>query len=218
MRLAIMQPYFIPYAGYFRLFACSDLFIIYDYVQFPRRGWVHRNKLSNRKGEPDWLTLPLKKMPRDTTTIKDLEFAEAADATFYKETQKFEIFSSGKYKHPLKDAVMDISGTPLEYIVKTLKTACVELGIKFNVEYSSRLNLPHEIKGQERILSICRHFGAREYINPPGGVELYNHDEFAKNNIKLRFLGDYRGNKISILERLVKENNESVAREIQENC
>jgi hypothetical protein len=56
--VAIMQPYFFPYAGYFRLLAASDLFVIYDCVQFPRRGWVHRNKLVDASGEARWLTLP----------------------------------------------------------------------------------------------------------------------------------------------------------------
>ena len=47
--VAIMQPYFIPYAGYFRLFTGADLFVVCDDVQFPRRGWLHRNKLIDHK-------------------------------------------------------------------------------------------------------------------------------------------------------------------------
>src|SRR5437016_2188558 len=62
--VAIMQPYFLPYAGYFRLFAASDLFVIYDCVQFPRRGWVHRNRLTDARGLERWLTLPLEKAPQ----------------------------------------------------------------------------------------------------------------------------------------------------------
>ena len=57
--VAIMQPYFAPYAGYFRLLATTDLFVVYDCVQFPRRGWVHRNQLPDAAGKLDWLTLPL---------------------------------------------------------------------------------------------------------------------------------------------------------------
>src|SRR5262244_1544533 len=80
--VAIMQPYFVPYAGYFRLYAASDLFVVYDCVQFPRRGWVHRNRLVDRTGALRWLTLPLAKAPRDIL-IRDLRFtsdAEAAEA------------------------------------------------------------------------------------------------------------------------------------------
>jgi WbqC-like protein family len=50
LTVAIMQPYFLPYAGYSRLFAATDLFVVYDCVQFPRRGWVHRNRLVNTAG------------------------------------------------------------------------------------------------------------------------------------------------------------------------
>ena len=57
--VAIMQPYFYPYAGYFRLFARADLFVVYDCVQFPRRGWVHRNRLTGADGQLQWLTLLL---------------------------------------------------------------------------------------------------------------------------------------------------------------
>src|ERR1700750_1484658 len=71
--VAIMQPYFFPYAGYFRLFAASDLFVVYDCVQFPRRGWVHRNRLIDASGRLQWLTLPLEKAPQEVL-IRDLRF------------------------------------------------------------------------------------------------------------------------------------------------
>ena len=73
LTVAIMQPYFIPYAGYFRLFAASDLFVIYDCVQFPRRGWVHRNRLVDASGTERWLTLPIAKAPREAL-IRELRF------------------------------------------------------------------------------------------------------------------------------------------------
>ncbi len=72
---AIMQPYFAPYGGYWRLLAGADLFVIYDCVQFPRRGWVHRNRLPDAKGERRWLTLPLAPAPYDAR-IQDLVFAQ----------------------------------------------------------------------------------------------------------------------------------------------
>jgi len=71
--VAIMQPYFNPYAGYFRLLAAADLFVNYDCVQFPRRGWVYRNRLPDSNGAAGWLTLPLEKAPR-SATFGDLRF------------------------------------------------------------------------------------------------------------------------------------------------
>src|SRR3990167_6427798 len=71
--VAIMQPYFVPYLGYFRLFSQTDLFVIYDCVQFPRRGYVHRNQVPDQNGTPQWLTLPLEKCDQKTA-ILDLQW------------------------------------------------------------------------------------------------------------------------------------------------
>src|SRR5215212_9434208 len=81
LTVAIMQPYFVPYAGYFRLFAASDLFVIYDCVQFPRRGWVHRNLLVDASGEARWLTLPIEKAAQNVL-IRDLSFAPTGCGPF----------------------------------------------------------------------------------------------------------------------------------------
>ena len=58
MRLAIMQPYFLPYIGYFQLMAAVDRFVILDDVNYIKGGWINRNRLPARNGTM-WLTLPL---------------------------------------------------------------------------------------------------------------------------------------------------------------
>ena len=86
--VAVMQPYFFPYAGYFRLFAGCDVFALFDCVQFPRRGWVRRNRLHDANGNLSWLTLPLSKSARETK-ICDLRFTDDALATFQKQWTRF---------------------------------------------------------------------------------------------------------------------------------
>src|SRR6478672_877532 len=88
LTVAVMQPYFIPYAGYFRLFAASDLFVIYDCVQFQREGWVHRNRLTDPFGANRWLTLPLEKSPL-ATPIRDLRFVPDAKEVLGRRLQTF---------------------------------------------------------------------------------------------------------------------------------
>src|SRR3982074_1250181 len=90
--VAIMQPYFIPYAGYFRLFAATDLFVIYDCVQFPRRGWVHRNRLVDASGKERWLTWPMSKVPQQTL-IRDLRFAPGAADVFAARLRSFTVLA-----------------------------------------------------------------------------------------------------------------------------
>lgn len=203
MRIAAMQPYLWPYAGYFRLFARTDLLVILDDVQHIRRGWVHRNKLTNRMAVYDWLTLPIKSCPRNTL-IKDLEFADNANELWRKSLRKFPLFDEDGDDWRL-------FGKPCEYIVKNLEAICKTLMIPWNVVRSS--TIPSELKRQDRILALCKHFGATEYVNSPGGKNLYDADAFRLNGIQLTFLPQYP-NKKSILQRVCTENIEKIQEEI----
>lgn len=59
--IEVMPPYFYPYMGYSRLLVCADIFAIFNCVQFPRRGRVHRTEATRRQGKTKWLTLPLER-------------------------------------------------------------------------------------------------------------------------------------------------------------
>lgn len=214
MRIAIMQPYFIPYAGYFRLFAATDLFVVYDCVQFPRRGWVHRNRLPNFNHELDWLTLPLKKADRDIK-ISDLTFGDDALAKMQNQMTRFPLFKKDLLNQScFQPWFLNFDQSPIEYIVKLLQVVCDELNIPFNVAYSSKLNLPAELTGQDRILAIAEHYKATHYINAPGGVDLYQAERFVERNINLQFLPEYQGGYTSILYRLLTEEPLKIQQEI----
>ena len=60
MKLAIMQPYFLPYLGYFQLINAVDEFIVYDNIQYTKKGWFNRNRYL-KNGKDDIFTIPLKK-------------------------------------------------------------------------------------------------------------------------------------------------------------
>jgi hypothetical protein len=209
-----MQPYFIPYAGYFRLFAASDLFVIYDCVQFPRRGWVHRNRLIDAAGAERWLTLPLQKAPRDVL-IRDLQFPVDAAQVFADRLRQFRLVARdpAASEHILA-ALRDVQGSPLEYIEHLLERIVTYCGIPWRVMRSSALCIPAEVRGQDRILEIARRLGARRYVNASGGRDLYDPKVFADGGIQLRFLSDYAGPQASILTRILHEDRDDIARDI----
>ncbi len=212
MRIAINQPYFIPYAGFFRLFAATDLFVIYDCVQFTRRGYVHRNKLTDQNGNPQWLTLPIKKCPQKTN-IKDLKFNGQLTQEQFDKFPIFEISSVNLVNEMIAESLIIRTGV-VEYITNLLRLACDILGIPFNVVRSSELNIPDSLRGEERILAVCKAVGATEYVNASGGRGLYDVKNFAKQGVSLKFLPDYTGNYISILERLITEDKNNLKNEI----
>ena len=212
--ISIMQPYFAPYAGYFRLMEAADIFVIYDCVQFPRRGWVHRNKITSMLQESQWLTLPLQKQPRETL-IKDLQFADKAQDAW---TKRLQSFQHANKNSGIWDQFATLSGTPCEFISALMRYTCSTLDIQTTWKCSSDLQLPSTLKGQHRILEIVRRFDGTKYINVAGGVELYDHNTFAKHNIQLQFFEQYRGSYASIFERLLLEEHPQIKQEIVENC
>ena len=213
--VAIMQPYFVPYAGYFRLFAATDLFVIYDCVQFPRRGWLHRNQLPDARGRADWLTLPLAKAPRDVL-IRDLAFSEDAEALM---NERLRHFSFPQDMNPaFSDFLANVSifgQSPVDYLTRQLEHTAALLGLPWRVLRSSSLAIGEEFRGQDRILEIIRRIGADRYVNAPGGRALYQAEVFAARGIELRFLTDYTGPNWSILWRLATEDAATIGAEIR---
>ncbi len=131
MKVAIMQPYFFPYAGYFRLFAAADIFVVLDCVQFPRRGWVHRNKLYDRTGVPQWLTLPLVKGDRDTLRICDIQFHANAHEIMIEQFRNFPILDKAEIRSPyLYRELCNFDRMPVDYLCATLSTSLKMLGIR----------------------------------------------------------------------------------------
>jgi hypothetical protein len=214
LNVAIMQPYFFPYAGYFRLFAASDLFVIYDCVQFPRRGWVHRNLLVDASGTERWLTLPIEKAPQNVL-IRDLRFPPNAAQILADRLWPFPLVASdpASVEHILA-ALVDVKGTPLDYIERLLELTVAYCGLRWRVIRSSTLNVPAEFRGQDRIIEIARRLGARRYVNAPGGRDLYDPAAFASVGIELRFLPEYTGPKVSILTRMLGDNRNELAQDI----
>jgi hypothetical protein len=69
MKVAIMQPYLFPYIGYFQLMNAVDEFIIYDNIQFTKKGWINRNRILVN-GVDAYITLTIKKRFRLFETLK----------------------------------------------------------------------------------------------------------------------------------------------------
>lgn len=212
LTVSIMQPYFAPYAGYFRLFAASDLFVIYDCVQFARRGWLHRNKLKDASGQPRWLTLPLEKAPQDVL-IRDLCFPDNAAAELAERLKPFPLAVTPATQH-IVDALLDVRGTPVDYIERLLEITATYCGLPWRVVRSSTLGVPPEFRGQDRIIEIARRLGADRYVNASGGRDLYDSAAFERAGLELRFLVEYQGPLASILQRMLDDDRAELARDV----
>jgi hypothetical protein len=213
-RVAVMQPYFFPYAGYFRLFAACDLFVVLDNVQFPRRGWVHRNRLRRQDGELDWMTLPLAPAPQ-SVLIRDLAFRMDIDDWGPSQLRRFPALTRATGPAAgLVAQALSPGPTPLGYLTAGIAATTRLLGLERRMIMASDLAIPDGLHAQDLILALARAAGATTYVNLAGGTELYDTAAFAAAGIDLHFLSEYRGDYASLLERLVLEDASAIAADI----
>jgi len=190
LKLAAMQPYLFPYLGYFQLIKAVDVFVILDTVQYIKRGWINRNCILQR-GQRKLFTLPLERAG-SFRPINDRRIAEEAKnrkklltliAESYQEAPLF------REVYPLLEKAIETGGQRLDLCLQaTLQAVCGYLEIATPLIPLSRLPLGAEPKGLERILALCRHFQASEYLNPIGGLPLYPSERFAREGVRLFFL------------------------------
>ncbi len=189
MQLAIMQPYFLPYIGYFQLINSADLFILYDNIQYTKKGWINRNRLL-RNGRDFTFTLPLRKQS-DYFDIRDRRIADS----FNREKLLNQIeaaYSKAPYfdqVFPLVEDVVNYKENKLfEFIFYSIQQICSVLDIGTEIRSSSSIDADHTLKKQDTIFSFCNAVGAETYINSVGGQGLYSFEDFYERGITLRFL------------------------------
>jgi hypothetical protein len=195
MRIAIMQPYFFPYWGYFELIKSVNLFVFFDGVQYIKRGWINRNRIRSKDSEFIYITIPILKSNQNTL-ISDIKI----DKKNWKD--KLLQTLQHTYKkcnlHPLYKCIESQQEEYLSPLLwNTLSFTMQYLGIHTPMTKS----ITYEGKSQELIINICKELGAKEYVNLSGGRELYEEKEFAKHDIKLEFMPPTQQfNKLSILD------------------
>lgn len=191
MKVAIMQPYFCPYIGYFQLIASVDTFVIYDNIQYTKKGWINRNRLL-MNGSDELFSIPLKK-DSDFLDVRDRYLGEDSlkqrRKILSRITQSYRKAPHFEYVIVLLEQLFFYEGTNLfEFIYHSVTVLCRELGIDTDIVASSSLEVPASLSAQDRVIATCKVLAADTYINAIGGQGLYQHEAFAAEEIALRFI------------------------------
>ena len=191
MKIAIMQPYLFPYIGYFLLMNAVDEFIVYDNIQFTKKGWINRNRiLFNEKDI--YITLPLKK-GSDYLDIRDRELAES----WLMDRKKMISRIAEAYRNApffatvfpvIEKAILFEESNLFKFIFNSLHLLKDYLNIKTTIILSSSISIDHSVRAGDKVLEICRARKARSYLNPIGGLNLYSKECFKNENLDLYFL------------------------------
>ena len=190
MKIGIMQPYFVPYIGYWQLMNAVDKYVVYDDVNFIKGGWINRNRILIN-GKPQYINIPMigaspfkhinevgiDKNPRIMDkNLRTLEMAYRR-APYYEQV------------YPLMKRIMSCTAENLaQFVFESFQVINQYLNINTEMVMSSVLKKDCPLKGQDKVLAICKLLQATEYYNAIGGQELYSYDAFGQQGIKLNFL------------------------------
>lgn len=188
-RLAIMQPYFFPYIGYFHLIAAVDLFIVYDNIKYTKKGWINRNRML-QNGKDVMFSLPLKS-DSDSLDVCERELAPNFNPDKFLSQLK-EAYRHAPYftqTFPLVEQVIRYEESNLFlFLHRSIKSTCEHLGISTEIRTSSDIAIDHGLKNQDKVLALCDAVGAKTYVNAIGGMELYSRESFREKSLELKFI------------------------------
>lgn len=188
--IAIMQPYFLPYIGYFQLLAAVDKFVVFDDVNFINRGWVNRNRLL-LNGEAHSFTVPLRGASQNRLICEIELVGEQGwrDKLMRTTRQAYGQAPCFAQVFFLLERLINYPSVRLdEFLLNSLREVVCYLSLEVDIVSTSRIYQNAHLKGQERILDICRQERADVYINPIGGESLYDRPSFLEQGIKIHFL------------------------------
>lgn len=188
MKVAVMQPYFFPYIGYFQLIKAVDTFVFYDDVNFIKNGWINRNRiLSNRQAS--YFTLQLK----DASSFKLIN-----EISFNDNRNKLLKSIAVSYsKSPYFKEVFEL--VERCFRIETDKVASIAMNSIIQVSNYLNLSTAFEVSSEKyadtkgldrahRLIEVCKRNNANIYINAIGGAELYDKSFFKEKEIELAFI------------------------------
>lgn len=183
-----MQPYLFPYHLYWRLIKEVDVFVIFDNVNFRKKGFINRN-YSYNDGTQKCFTLALQKVSQNKL-INEIDIC--SDQTRLKSFLQNQYNSCDNFSHvwPILDELLSFKNLNLAfYLENSIKIICDYMDIRTRIVSASSLQTEcHDLRGQDKILCLCKLLGANEYLNLPGGRELYDKLVFKSNNVNLEFI------------------------------
>ncbi|KZE81048.1 hypothetical protein AV926_09770 [Myroides marinus] len=192
MKIAIMQPYFLPYIGYFQLIKAVDKFVFYDDVNYIKQGWINRNNIL-LQGKASLFTIPLEKASSFTkiNNVKlhpilfdnwKVKFLRSIEQNYRKAPYFSDVYQ-------LIRSILEVNSDRIGVLAKdSVITVSKYLQLETEFVYSSDFYMNNELSGKFRVISICAKENALVYINPIGGQELYNKEDFLSQGLDLYFI------------------------------
>ena len=166
MRVAILQPGYLPWLGFFDLIIKSDKFIILDDVQYTVRDWRARNRIKTPQGTM-WLTVPIQAANARDKLITDIVIDNSQHWQTHHQKSIRSFYKGAPFYAEITDLIQDIYSTQYRYLIDAdmafIRRACDYMNIGTPIQFSS--NLKAGGNKDEKLLSLCKIAGATVYIS-----------------------------------------------------
>lgn len=182
MKLGIMQPYFFPYIGYWQLMNAVDKYVIYDDVNFIKGGWINRNRIL-LNGKPQYFNVQMhgassfkliNEININNNEININKNLKTLYMAYHNAPNFLEIYTLLQYI--LEKQTDNLA----EYVINSIRVIADYLNITTEIVISSSINKDNSLRGQDKVIEICKKLNATDYYNAIGGMDLYSFYEFKK--------------------------------------
>ena len=190
--IAIIQPSFIPWRGYFSFFNQCDVFVFYDDVQYDKHGWRNRNQIKTHSGL-QWVSVPV--LTKGHSTQKILE--AKIDYTINWQDKVLKSIRNAYIKaphfenyFPCVQAIISKKWDTISNLDIALTTEIAQLfEIKCSFHKSSDIDIPQDFSKVRRLIHICQHFGANQYLSGPSAKDYIDAENLFPNfKIELKYI------------------------------
>ena len=194
MSLALMQPYFMPYIGYFQLIHCVDSWISFDSAQYIKAGWINRNRIVNPMQKVGWQYIGIPLLKHNSSAKISQILIDDRICWRRKILGKLSIYAKAPYFDQTIELVENCfqcdSPHLSEFLFNSIELVCNHLGIQGNLLRFSRLevDLDKASHAGEWGAIVSKAHNADEYINSPGGKQFFRLQDYQSRGVKLKFI------------------------------
>ena len=186
--LAVLQPGYLPWLGFFDQMMRSDVFVIYDDVQFDKHGWRNRNRVKSPSG-PVWLTVPVLHKGLGWQKILDVRINNETQWAKKHLTTVRQLYARAPHLDRYYPELEEVLSRPWEMLLdldlEVIRLMCRWLGIEREVVRSSQLGIDGD--RSERLLRFCRHFQARRYLSGSAARDYLDVGSFTADGVEVEW-------------------------------
>ncbi|WP_321820028.1 MULTISPECIES: WbqC family protein [unclassified Burkholderia] len=189
MKTALMQPYFFPYLGYFDLVVSSDLFVFYDDAAFSKNSWYNRNRILAPNKEWEYVRVSVQGAPLGTP-VKEIRLSNKA-GDLARTNSLLQAYRRAPYYKDVVALVNETFESSDDHLANaaanSIKRSAAYLGLDCRFTRSSELEYARDQDAVQKVIGVCKAVGATQYVNLPGGRELYDPEVFSRQGLELSF-------------------------------